>query len=321
MALTGPFRPVIEEYLKDNTYYRKGTLPSVKMSLLHFFTFVAQDLKLTRLEDVSPRVVTKFMVHEQDRGLRGRNFIGHLSTFFEQLIAEERVEMKNPVRSRIHSQKGSPANPRPYTDQQIGQLWQTVDASGDLGLMLAFWIGRECGMRIGEVCNIRLSDVDAEAQTIEVRLPTKNGSPRTVRFHDKVTEYLPVWLTQRDPECGHDHLLHTQHSSRTHFTSQTLCAWFRKFMRTQPEPVGSFVFHRLRHSWATSLLNAGIDLVTLKELGGWKSWTSLERYTRVLPETIRRQYEQAYAKIQERQERAVEDEPISLLQFAEMNAA
>lgn len=321
MAPTGPFRATIEEYLADNSYYREGTLPSVKMSLLHFFTFAIQDLKISSFEGIGPSVVSKFIAHEQHRGIRGRNFVGHLSTFWEWLIAEERVDMENPVRRRIHAQRSSPPKPRPYTDAQIRQLWPVVEASGDLALMLAFWIGVECGLRVGETCNIRLSDVDADAQTIEVRLPTKNGCPRTVRFHDKVAQYLPLWLAQRDPECGHDHLLHTRHSSRTHFTTQTLDTWFKKHMRPEPEPAHSFVYHRLRHSWATSLLNAGIDIATLKELGGWKSLSSLERYILVLPDTIRRQYEQAYVRMQEQQEATAEEVPLSLVEFAQMNAA
>jgi integrase/recombinase XerC len=320
IGLTGPFRETIEEYLEDNGYYRKATIHGVKSSLIHFFSFAYRDLQITRLEDIAPSVVNKFITHEQNRGLASRNYLGHISTFWEWLKANERVERNNPVSKRFHRRNTSPINPRPYTKAQIDQLWSTVEQSGDVAIMLAFWIGAECGLRIGEVCNIRLSDVNLEAQTIEVRLPTKNGSPRTARFHERVAKLLPFWLSQRDPECGHDHLLHTQHSSRTHFTTGTLTGWFRKYMRNQPEPARSFVFHRLRHSWATALLNAGLELKTLKELGGWKSYTGLERYILILPDTIRRQYEQAYAKIQERQDSAPEGPVLSLLDFAKMSA-
>lgn len=65
-------------------------------------------------------------------------------------------------------------------------------------------------------------------------------------------------------------------------------------------------------------MNNGIALMVLKILGGWKSWTSLERYILVLPATIKRQYEQSYAKLQEEQESGTE-EAMSLFDYALMD--
>jgi integrase len=118
----------------------------------------------------------------------------HLSTFFATMIAEERYDRANPVVSRIHSQRGAPAEARPYKDNDLAAIWECVVDSDRSELMLAFSIGEECGLRIGEVCNIRLSDIDQQAQTIYVRLPTKNKKPRTVPYHEKVKKYLAQWL-------------------------------------------------------------------------------------------------------------------------------
>jgi hypothetical protein len=65
-------------------------------------------------------------------------------------------------------------------------------------------------------------------------------------------------------------------------------------------------------------MNNGMELATLKELGGWVSLNSMQRYIRVLPETVKRQYEQAYQKLQESQALEAE-ESISLVDFAMMN--
>jgi integrase/recombinase XerD len=312
---TGVFRPLIEEYMATAAanYYAAGTLSAVRVTLAKFFRFVMQAEKIANLDAIRSGVITRFIAAERERGLTSRNYVGHLSTLFNWLIADERYERANPVVARIHSQRGAPAEARPYNDQDLRKVWECVERTGKLELMLAFSIGEECGLRIGEVANIRLSDIDHSAQTIFVRLPTKNKHTRTVPFHGKVKKYLGLWMAKRDPGCKSDHLLHNNVSNR--FTGTHLDAWFKNHLGSEPDPAGSFNFHRLRHTWATRLMNNGMELAVLKELGGWERWNSMQRYIKVLPATVRSQYEASYAKLQEKLESG-EDEELSLLDFA-----
>jgi integrase len=256
------------------------------------------------------------VARQRERGLTCRNFVGHLSTFFATMIAEERYVRANPVVSRIHSQRGAPAEARPYKDNDLAAIWECVKQSGRSELMLAFSIGQECGLRIGEVCNIRISDIDQQAQTIFVRLPTKNHKTRTVPYHEKVKKYLSQWLAERDPRCVDDHLLHNKAFRR--YDTIKLDAWFKKNLKGEAEPARSFLFHRLRHTWATRLMNNGMELAALKVLGGWESWSSMQRYIKVLDSTVRAQYEASYARLQEKQESG-DDESFSLVDFALMS--
>ncbi|WP_353073081.1 tyrosine-type recombinase/integrase [Tunturiibacter gelidoferens] len=317
IATTGFFRPIIEEYLELGLGYEKSTLVNVRTSLLHFFTFVAQKEKLTRLEEVRPSVVSRFLATERERGMKSRASISHLATFFRWLLLEERVDMANPVIPRLHNLHTSKAEPRPYAEWEIDALWQHLTDSENSMLMLAFSIGLECGLRVGEVANIRLADIDREKQTIFVRLPTKNKQTRTVPYHDGVAKHLSQWLKVRDTECKHDHLLHSKLLKS--LNSGSLCVLFRGLLNSKPSPGNGFSFHRLRHSWATRLMNNGLELAVLKELGGWASWSSMQRYIKVLDVTIQNQYRASYAKLQQRI--AVKTAPpISLLEFAAMNS-
>ncbi len=316
---TGVFRGLIDEYMSTAAanYYAPGTLPTVRVSLAKFFRFAVQVEKAARLTDIRPGVITRFIAVERERGLTSRSFVGHLSTFFAWLIAEERYDRANPVVSRIHSQRGAPAEARPYNDRDLNTIWECVERTGKLQLMLAFAIGEECGLRIGEVQNIRLSDIDASAQTIFVRLPTKNKRTRTVPFHSNVKRYLELWLMKRDPQCNHDHVLHNNVSKP--FTGSHFDAWFKNALSSTADPACAFKFHRLRHTWATRLMNNGMELAVLKVLGGWESWSSMQRYIKVLDSTVRGQYEATYARLQEKAESG-EDETISLVDFAMMDA-
>ncbi|MGA1984039.1 MAG: site-specific integrase [Acidobacteriaceae bacterium] len=315
---TGPFREVIETYLDEDDRQEKSTLVGARTSLIHFFTHVHEKEGLTKLEEIRPSVVSRFILSERARGMKTLNSISHLSTFFSQLLIDERVDMSSPVIPRRHSAQSSAIRPRPYSNAEIDSLWGHLVANGDPMLMLAFQMGLECGMRVGEVANAGLENVDREKQEIFIRLPTKNKTTRTVRFHDQVASQLDQWLKVRNSLCKHDHLLHSVQGKK--FDSGGLCVQFRKLFNSKPAPANGFSFHRLRHTWATRLVNNGMELPILQELGGWKSLSSLQRYIKVLDTTIQRQYEASYRKLQE-QDQAEVEETLSLVDFAVINAA
>jgi len=312
-----PLRPLVEEYIDLNSYYNKNTLPSVKVTLANFSSYIVDKEGLTKFEEVAPRVVSRFIKHERARGLTNGNFIGHISTFYNSMIAEGRFGMANPVIPRFHSQRCAPTEARPYTDEDLAFIWNIVESSDDVALKLAFAIGKECGLRVGEACNIRLKDVHQDKQEIFVRLPTKNSRTRTVPYHSDVAKYLKLWLAKRDPNCSSDHLLHSRALVR--FTTGTMSSHFKNLVRHHPSPACDFKFHRCRHTWATRLMNNGMELAVLKVLGGWESWNSMQKYIRVLDVTVKRQYEESYRKLQEQLE-SEDSETISLLDFAAINA-
>lgn len=310
---TGCFRPLIEEYLGVTNSYSASTLVSVKGSLARFFGHVFTTEKIQNLDAINSRVVTRFMAAERKRGIQSANSASRIKVFFDWLYDEERFDKRNPVIPRIHA-KSELHTRQPYDDTQMSALWNIVKSSGNTALKLMFSIGEESGLRASEVCNIRLSDVNLRTQKIFIRLPTKNGEPRVVPFHDKVKKYLRQWLRERDPRCQHDYLFHNSWLNRIEYCFHE---WWRNLYGAKPEPAASFEFHRLRHTWATRLVNGDMELTTLQLLGGWKSLRSVQIYAKIRQSTVDRQYAAAYAAIQEKAESPAE-ETLSLLDFALM---
>lgn len=312
---TGCFRPLIERYIKEaQSWYSPKSLVAAEGSLVKLFRFAVEN-GISDINEIRSSFITGLINAEESRGVVHRNYLTLISTFFNVMIEEELYQHPNPVIPRRHYRKGRDHAPRPYSDTQFAAVRTFVEAGREYELMLAFWIGAECGLRVGEVCNIRLPDVDLNAQTIHVRLPTKNGRERDVSFHDQVKKYLSLWLEHRSRHCPTDHLLHN--GADRPFNSSSLGLKFQTLLRKHDEPAKSFKFHRLRHTWATRLLNNGMELAVLMELGGWKSLAGVACYIRILPATIRRQYEAAYKQMQEQQD-SLEDEGLSLLDFAAM---
>jgi integrase/endogenous inhibitor of DNA gyrase (YacG/DUF329 family) len=313
LAPTGPFRPLIEEYISATGNYSEKVLACVKSDLARFFGHVFTTEKIKNLDDIKPRIMSRFMAAERARGMQSSNSASRIKVFFDWLSEEERFDKRNPVIPRIHANSELHTR-QPYDDTQMSDLWNIVKGSGKTDLKLMFAIGEESGLRASEVCNIRLSDINRDKQTIFVRLPTKNGETRVVPFHDKVKKYLRQWLLERDPCCQHDYLFHNSVLNRIEYCFHI---WWRKLYGAEPEPAASFEFHRLRHTWATRLVNGDMELPILQQLGGWKSLRSVQIYAKIRQSTVDRQYAAAYAAIQEKAE-SPEEETVSLFDFALM---
>ena len=315
-ARVGPMRDEIENYLKTTQRYRGKTLVSVKVYLISFFGYMYSVEGVSDWRHVTPSMVTRFIAAERQRGIGNNNVVGLVSTFYKTKLAEDdSFTLRNPIIANVHYGKRIECLPRPYKDDELQFIRLRTAAHQRLDVLLAMAIGEECGLRVGEVCNLRLSDVDSVRQTVFVRLPTKNMTTRTVPFHDQVGALLPLWLSQRSEVCGHDHLLHSVKGAA--YSSNTLDHQFRQLFADDVAPAKGFSFHRLRHTWATRLMNGGMELAVLMQLGGWKDWTSMRRYIRVLPSTIRRQYEEAIQNFAELKSAPLEP-TMSLVDFAMM---
>ena len=315
MEATGPLGETLLEYVRLKPNYADSTAPGVKTNLARAARFFYGTRGIDRWEDVMPDSISEFISAEKRRGVKSTNPIGQLSTYFRWLIDVKRIRMENPVIRGQHKQKSRRNDPRPLEAEDIELAWKLLVDNGDMALMLAFAIGEECGLRGGETCNIREQDVDTVHRTILVRLPTKSDVERKVPYHDKVAHYLALWKKQRNSECGHDHLLHGPRKApfTIHSLDERLSRIFAGIRMTR----GEFVYHRLRHTWATNLYDSGMDLAVLQKLGGWLCLATLQVYVQVRKEKIERQYQQAYERMQLRKEEPT-DEIISMEQFLGM---
>lgn len=81
-----------------------------------------------------------------------------------------------------------------------------------------------------------------------------------------------------------------------------------------PDAVG---YHRLRHTWATRLANAGTGIAVIMGLGGWKSLAGVSRYIRISDQRTEESYRTAMRKLREERELGSETS-ISIADLAAM---
>lgn len=139
------------------------------------------------------------------------------------------------------------------------------------------------GLRCSELIAITFGAIDFTNKTI--RIMGKGKKERIALFGSKALEKINLYLEHERPtwESLNDHLfLNYQSQQLTTRSVQRICAQFRTFLSSKK----TLTPHKLRHSFATHLLNQGVDLRVVQELLGHASLTTTEKYTHVTTEQL-----------------------------------
>ena len=150
------------------------------------------------------------------------------------------------------------------------------------------------GMRIGELLNTRFSDVNLKERKIDIWKAQKNRVGRVVYFSDDARGALMVWLKIRDPEK--EFVFYSLRRDTMSYSAAR--SMFCKYIEKAGLSHKSYTLHCLRHSNASSLLNAGMPLECLKELLGHSSVEVTRRYARLTNKTRENEYFKAMSKIE-----------------------
>lgn len=131
-------------------------------------------------------------------------------------------------------------------------------------LMLATLYG--CGLRSYELCALKLSDVDFERKTVFVK-KQKGRLDRYVPLSDHLARGLKAYIESEKP---HIHLFNSQITDDGKPLPITVRAiqWVVKENRSKIGSSKPITAHTLRHTFATHLLESGMNLIALKELMG-----------------------------------------------------
>jgi integrase len=251
---------------------------------------------------------------------KGASFI---STFFKWAMASGYRKHGNPVSTLLHRQPQPKRKPRPFDQAQLTLAWDLLNERGNARLRLAAAIAEESGMRLGEICRLRLQDVFLTQRSLFVRLPNKGNVERDAFFGEKTVRYYAEWLAVRDPRCAHDRLLHN--TLRNPCTVASLGQEFNgvlcKVVHGQSRNVEGFdkwSTHRMRHTMASRLANGGADAATIMAVGGWKTFEAMCLYTQVDEGVARRGYDEAIQKDRALRHSAPRKKSLSITELLEL---
>ncbi len=267
--------PAIERFLAT---------PSLAESTRRSYAFDLRDFagwlgaRGTRLEDVDVRVLADY-VAELGRARRG---------LAPATIARRISSVRSFLRftfgpARVPDTPFAPRRPSRLPDapkrDEVEELIAGAGGDGPLGLRNTALVELvySAGLRSAEVVGLDLGDVDFDQEHIHVC--GKGGKERIVPLGERAAHAVAVYLREARPQLarGADDALFISIRGRRLDTST--------LRRLLPHP------HRLRHSFATHLLEGGADLRTIQELLGHSSLSTTQIYSHVDAKRLRKVYD------------------------------
>jgi site-specific recombinase XerD len=174
--------------------------------------------------------------------------------------------------------------PDPPRSAEIEQLLGALEGDDPLALRNRALVELvySAGLRSAEAVGLDVGDVDFEQELVRVR--GKGGKERVVPLGEEAAWWLARYLEHARPQLasGSEPAFFLSVRGRRLDTST--------LRRISPHP------HRLRHAFATHLLEGGADLRTIQELLGHSSLSTTQVYSHVDGRRLRRVYDRAHPR-------------------------
>jgi integrase/recombinase XerD len=255
---------------------------STRSSLERFTTWAShRGTQLTK--DVTPSLLSDFLISEKKRGLSATSIkleAVALRIFFRFLTARGRIA-SDPA-EKLPLPRLPRTLPQPLSQGDMEKL--VAAPTGDTPLEIRDRALLEllyaCGLRIAEACGVRLENLDEEGGVI--RVTGKGNKTRLIPVGGAAMEALRIYLAQGRPK------LLSPRSGAAIFLSvrghELTPARIWQLVRHYAKQAGieeAVHPHQLRHSFATHLLAGGADLRIIQEMLGHASIATTQIYTQV----------------------------------------
>ena len=241
------------------------------------------DQRGTTIEEIEVRVLVEYA---SELG-RARNGLAP-ATIARNLAAVRSFLRYTLGPNRVPDASLGPRRPQRLPEapkrEEIESIVDSLDGDGPLGLRnhALVELVYSAGLRSAEAVGLDLGDIDFEQEHVRVR--GKGGKERVVPLGEEAAHVLARYLREARPELarGANDALFLSTRGRRLDTST--------LRRLLPHP------HRLRHSFATHLLEGGADLRTIQELLGHSSLSTTQVYSHVDARRLRKVYDSSHPR-------------------------
>ena len=271
---------------------------------LRMWRYFVEQKNIQELPDLKRQHVLDYVDHRLCEGyaISGvNNELHNLHTFLVFLQAQGYQVPLSLL--KIPGLKPPDPLPRYLTDEQVKKLREEIERTVQearlasqrrLALLLraAFYLLWQGGLRLGEVEEVRLEDLDLPQKRLSVR-DGKGRKDRTVYLAETAIHALQAYLAVRGEGSGDHVFLYRNAPLKKDI--------IRAQLKYAGERVGVKVFpHRLRHTCATQLLNAGCRVTSIQRFLGHKELSSTMVYARAHDQSVADDYFAAMERVEQR---------------------
>jgi integrase/recombinase XerD len=212
--------------------------------------------------------IRSYLLHLKERGLSpsSRNVaISGMKFFYHQILGWDEQKLFLPPR------KGSWRLPEVFSPKEVERL---LCAHGKLRDRCLLMTAYATGVRVSELVRLKVSDIDSERMMVKVEQGKGRKDRYTILSQRLLSELRSYWKEHRSPIWLFPN---RKGGSISIDYAQRIYNWAKHKAQIRK---GKGI-HTLRHCFATHLLEAGVDLVTIKTLLGHNSLQSTQRYLQI----------------------------------------
>ena len=280
-------------YLLSEKRFSEHTIKSYTTDLKQFTSFLSAEFQIIdEINEISFQIIRTWIASLLEKGLSPRSVnrkISTLKTFFKFLIREGEL-IENPM-MKVVAPKSKKRLPIFIEEDQIASLLNEVQfEEGFVGqrnklIIELFYV---TGIRLSELINIKISDVDFNNQSIKVL--GKRNKERIIPLSSNVVNDLNLFIKSNKQN---KYLFTNLEGNKLY--NKLVYRLVNKYIG-EISSVNKKSPHILRHTFATHMLNNGADINAIKELLGHANLSATQVYTHNTIEKLKTVYKQAHPR-------------------------
>ena len=289
--------PALSKWLEvflDYLKYERNLSPKSQESYLRQLNTIAEQLNIEQWSELTTTHVKQVLSHARKQGLSPRSISLRLSALraFCQFLVGQGQLAQNPAKAVQAPKQGRPL-PKQLNVDEVNQLLEIEDdeplAIRDRAMMELTY---GCGLRLAEISGLNLMDILDDGQ---LRVMGKGNKERLIPMGKLAIRWLNKWLKVRGSLALPDEhavflskqkrrISHRQIQKRMHLWAQ------KQHLDQHLHP------HKLRHSYATHMLESSGDLRAVQELLGHANLSTTQVYTHLDFQHLAQVYDQAHPR-------------------------
>lgn len=253
------------------------------------------------LADLKKADMKEYLLQLHDNELSPHHINHIMTTFFAFLhFSEDRGEAVSPALYRIKRPERGEDLPRPLLPSEFSQLEQSVLSKAPCSTQERldhawFLVLADGGLRISELVTLTVNDWDSQRQSLLIQEP-KFYRERRIPLTNRASLAIDAHLQERAASLSPEQPL----LARSGLLLQPTYVRSQLHGFAQQAQLEHVTPHRLRHTFATRLLNSGkMPITSLQKLMGHRHIDTTMRYVKLYDSTLQHDYQLAMATSQE----------------------
>jgi len=287
-----------EDYLRNEKQYSENTVVSYVNDINSLICFLESE-DLGELKYTTNRMAKFYIsyLHNKYDPKSIRRKISSVRTMFEYLL-DQGIVRDNPFKNVVLP-KVSKKLPKFIYEDEMFDFLNGIDDKNPIGFRnkTIFEILYGCGLRVSELINIKINEIDFVKQ--ELKVHGKGSVDRIVPIHNLAIDTLKKYLMESRPILKSKNLVDNDYVFLNSRGYSLTARGVRDILEREIKKQASTLKvspHSFRHSFATHLLNNGVDLRIVQELLGHVSLSTTQIYTKISKEKLQEEYKKAHPR-------------------------